>query len=107
MPKASRKWPADERFERELRAAFAQCVPSDSAVGRQLKQTPAAKRAKAPGAEGAAAAVRVPKVVLSEKRGPAPTKRRREGGDAEGGGGGAGKKKRRQGEKNKKPKDGL
>ena len=48
--KASRKWPADDKFERELRKAFAECVPSENAVQRQGKATKGGgvKRAAAP-----------------------------------------------------------
>ena len=30
--KASRKWPADDKFEHALRTAFAECTPSEQAV---------------------------------------------------------------------------
>uniref|UniRef100_A0A7S0L1P1 PCIF1 WW domain-containing protein n=1 Tax=Coccolithus braarudii TaxID=221442 RepID=A0A7S0L1P1_9EUKA len=47
--KASRKWPtAKPDFEAQLRAAMGKCVPSEAAVGRQLKQTPAAVGAAQP-----------------------------------------------------------
>jgi len=36
--KASRKWPATDAFEAELRAAFAECVPSPAARERQKKR---------------------------------------------------------------------
>ena len=41
--KAARKWPANDKFEADLRDAFAACVPSESAVGRQLKHDAGAK----------------------------------------------------------------
>ena len=48
--KASRKWPADDAFEKELRVAFAECTPSDTALTRQRQHAPrAARRAAAPG----------------------------------------------------------
>ena len=46
--KASRRWPADDKFEAALRKAFAECTPSVTAVKRQHKQTKGAKRAAAP-----------------------------------------------------------
>lgn len=41
--KASRKWPAHDKFEAALRSAFAECVPSAAAVARQLKHDAGAK----------------------------------------------------------------
>jgi phosphorylated CTD-interacting factor 1 len=42
--KASRKWPCSaDKFEVELRAAFASCMPSASAVERQLKRDAGAR----------------------------------------------------------------
>jgi phosphorylated CTD-interacting factor 1 len=55
--KASRKWPADDKFEKELRTVFAECTPSENAVKRQRKTSAGAKRAKEAkaGASGALA----------------------------------------------------
>lgn len=43
--RAVKKWPADDAFEHELRIAFAQCTPSESAVKRQSKKGKGAYRA--------------------------------------------------------------
>ena len=90
--KGARKWAADDRFERELRKAFAECVPSDTAVQRQLKQTPAAVGAASGGKGGGKGAPRVPKTVLSGTRGPAPAFKKRPRDDE---GGKKGKKRKR------------